>query len=41
VAITDAEGQFLVINHAERGSPSERPLTRLAGIAAGEQLRDA
>jgi transcriptional regulator with XRE-family HTH domain len=41
LAITDAEGQFLVINHAEPGSPSERALTRLAGIAAGEHLRDA
>jgi transcriptional regulator with XRE-family HTH domain len=41
LAITDAEGQFLVINHAEPGSPSERALTRLSDIAAGEHLRDA
>jgi transcriptional regulator with XRE-family HTH domain len=38
LAITDAEGQFLVINHAAPGSPSERALNRLADIAAG---RDA
>jgi transcriptional regulator with XRE-family HTH domain len=35
LAITDAEGQFLVINHAEPGSPSERALNRLSDIAAG------
>jgi transcriptional regulator with XRE-family HTH domain len=29
LAIADAEGQFLVINHAEPGSPSERALARL------------
>jgi hypothetical protein len=36
LAITGADGQFLVINHAEPGSASERALTRLAGIAAAE-----
>jgi transcriptional regulator with XRE-family HTH domain len=41
LAITDAAGQFLVITHAEPGSPSERALTRLSGIAAGEHPRDA
>jgi transcriptional regulator with XRE-family HTH domain len=32
LAITDADGQFLVINHAEPGSTSERALTRLRGL---------
>jgi transcriptional regulator with XRE-family HTH domain len=41
LAITDAEGQFLVVNHAEPGSPSELALTRLSRIAAGDHLRDA
>jgi transcriptional regulator with XRE-family HTH domain len=41
LAITDAEGQFLVITHPEPGSPSERALTRLSRVAATEHPRDA
>jgi hypothetical protein len=41
LAITATEGQFLIIYHAEPGSPSEEALTRLAGMAAGEHLEHA
>ncbi len=41
LAITATEGQFLIIYHAEPGSPSEQALTRLACIAAGEHLEHA
>lgn len=33
-ALTAAEGQLLVVEHAEPGSPSERALSRLAGSVA-------
>ena len=41
LAITATEGQFLIIYHAEPGSPSEQALTRLSGIAADEHLEHA
>jgi hypothetical protein len=41
LAITAIEGQFLIIYHAEPGSPSEQALTRLSGIAADEHLGHA
>jgi transcriptional regulator with XRE-family HTH domain len=37
-AINDSPGQLLVAYHAEPGSPSERALALLAGIAAGEAV---
>jgi transcriptional regulator with XRE-family HTH domain len=36
-AITAAEGQLLIVNHAEPGSPSERALSRLSGMVARER----
>jgi transcriptional regulator with XRE-family HTH domain len=41
LAITSAEGQFLVVYHAVPGSPSEQALTRLAGLVAGGNRRHA
>ena len=41
LAITATEGQFLIIYHAEPGSPSQEALTRLAGMAAGAHLEHA
>jgi transcriptional regulator with XRE-family HTH domain len=41
VAITSAEGQFLVVYHAAPGSPSEQALTHLAGLVAGGNRRRA
>jgi transcriptional regulator with XRE-family HTH domain len=41
LAITATEGQFLIIYHAEPGSPSEQALTRLACMAAGAHLEHA
>ena len=41
LAITAIEGQFLVIYHAEPGSPSQQALTRLAGMTAGEHFERA
>jgi transcriptional regulator with XRE-family HTH domain len=37
--IIGAEGQLLIIHHADPGSPSERALRLLAGMAAGEGHR--
>jgi hypothetical protein len=39
LAVTNAEGQLLIVHHADPGSPSERALTLLAGMAAGEPRR--
>jgi hypothetical protein len=39
LAVTGAEGQFLVVYHAAPGSPSEQVLTRLAGLAAAGESR--
>jgi hypothetical protein len=39
LAITGTEGQLLIALHAEPGSPSERSLTLLAGMAGGERRR--
>jgi transcriptional regulator with XRE-family HTH domain len=36
LSIIGTEGQMLIVHHAEPGSPSERALRLLAGIAAGE-----
>ena len=36
LAITDTDGQLLIAYHAHPGSPSERGLNLLAGMAAGE-----
>ncbi len=41
LAIIGAEGQVLVVHHAEPGSASERALRLLAGIAAGEHRQRA
>jgi hypothetical protein len=41
LAVTSAEGQLLIVHHADPGSPSERALTLLAGIAAGGPRRHA
>jgi transcriptional regulator with XRE-family HTH domain len=41
LAITATEGQFLIIYHAEPGSPSQQALTRLAGMATGEHFQHA
>jgi hypothetical protein len=42
LAITGTEGQLLIVHHADPGSPSERALALLAGMAGGDhhQLRD-
>jgi transcriptional regulator with XRE-family HTH domain len=37
--IISAEGQLLIVHHADPGSPSERALSVLAGMAAGEHPR--
>jgi hypothetical protein len=37
--IISAEGQLLIVHHADPGSPSERALRLLAGMAAGEHRR--
>jgi hypothetical protein len=34
LAISGAEGQLLIVHHADPGGPAERALTLLAGIAA-------
>jgi hypothetical protein len=39
LAITGAEGQLLIVHHAEPGSQSEHSLTLLASMAAGEHRR--
>jgi transcriptional regulator with XRE-family HTH domain len=39
LAVTGAEGQFLVVYHAAPGSPSEQALTRLARLAAAGESR--
>ena len=37
LAITATEGQLLIVYQAEPGSPSERALTRLRDVVAGEK----
>jgi transcriptional regulator with XRE-family HTH domain len=40
LSIIGTEGQVLIVHHAEPGSPSERALRLLAGVAAGEHRQD-
>ena len=37
--VIGAEGQLLIVHHADPGSPSERALRLLAGMVAGEHHR--